>query len=212
MRLKTIGHFGEHPLYSLSAFSADTVVRLAQNGDSSFNKTENGDVTDDAPQDIRLTADGHYAVVTVPGDFFTEEKTTVYEVLPEHEPETTPARRPRLSDAEKLAIIAEHLRGESIASVQQRHGLGHSTLPAWMNAFGIAPRSNAEERRIAALERDNARLTEKVSSLETAVDSLRRENNRLLTKIRSARLALVLVEKAADTLPDEEPGNENAAA
>lgn len=122
-------------------------------------------------------------------------------------PETTPApatRKPRTkrSAAEKLAIIAEHLRGDNIDTVQRRHGLGHSTLKQWMQSFGITPVDGTQARLLASLAKDNARLTDKVVTLEGDIRRLKAENARLLGRIRSARAALVLAQPA---LPNDIP-------
>ena len=117
---------------------------------------------------------------------------------------TEPKMRSKRTDAEKLSIIAEHLRGDNIDTVQRRHGLGHSTLKKWMSAFGIEPLDGTSARLTTSLARDNARLSDKLTILEGLVAELKAENAQLRGKIRAARTALVLT-SAPRTEEEDEP-------
>lgn len=117
---------------------------------------------------------------------------------------STAPQRNRLDDAKKLAIITEYLHGgESQKKVQQRHGLGHSTLSAWMKSFGITPRDEAAEKKTLAAERENKRLLERVARLEATEKALRKEVAMLQSKIRKARNALILSTKEEGTIQDD---------
>ena len=141
-------------------------------------------------EEAELTSDGRFAVVKnnpAGNEIFPRSPSIdIYEVA---------QQRNRFTDSEKLAIITEHLcGGNTLDAVQRRHGLGHSTLTAWMKQYGITPRNDEASRRAASLERENARLTAALAQQSAANEALRAENARLLTKIRAARAALVLAD------------------
>lgn len=196
--MKIKRHFGRflgEEARNLKDKTADEIVAAAKADGSSIQEI-NGNFEAEVSEDlVTLTSDGRHAVrvITLEGnEIFPEEEVAIdiYE---------TTRQRSRFTDAEKLAIIAEHLCGDTLDAVQRRHGLGHSTLKTWMTAFGITPRDGDEARRIAALEKENERLRNKIAQQESTIGRLRGETGRLLGKIRAARTALVL----ADGLPDD---------
>lgn len=75
--------------------------------------------------------------------------------------------KPHAEDIRRLKIIAKMLcDGESLSSAQRRHNLGHSTISAWLEDFGLdtdAPRRLAQEKADA---RKTAGLQQKVASLK----------------------------------------------
>lgn len=120
--------------------------------------------------------------------------------------------RTKRTAAQKLAIIAEYLRGETADAVQRRHGLGHSTLNKWLEDFGIVRPDGSDARKAAALEKENARLAAKVAGLEAALRAERQNGEALLAKIRAAKTALILTPAAPAPATDEDEAQEQEAA
>ncbi len=166
--------------------TADEAVDAALEGHAAFSPDEGPARSarlDNMSPRLRMATDGRHAVVA------TDDTYEVYELAP---------GRRLLDDAEKLAIITEYLHGDgTLQDVQRRHGLGHSTLTAWMHAFGMTPKDGSQSRRNASLERENKALGARIRVLEATTASLREENRRLRDKMRAAKAALTFNDTAA---------------
>ncbi len=196
-----IGCFTGDAARGLADKTADEIVAQAETGNGFLQSAGESLPVDIPDEGTTMTSDGRYAVRIAADEdslFAGDTVIDIYEI---------PAKRERRSEAEKLSIISEHLNGdETLDAVQRRHKLGHSTLSSWMRDLNIVPRNDETKARLAATEKEVARLQAAIANLTAMNTALRNENARYRAKIRAAREALVLAE------PQAKPRSEEAEA
>lgn len=72
-------------------------------------------------------------------------------------------RKSKFSDQQKLAILAEHDGGASVADLSRKHQISPATFYKWKKEH--EDNQDADKRRIKELEAENARLKKMYANL-----------------------------------------------
>lgn len=88
-------------------------------------------------------------------------------------------RKSRFNKTQQQAILAQHDAGTSVAELNREHHISPATFYKWKK--GHEEDGQQEERRLAELERDNARLKKMYAELSMDHEILQ-EGYSMLTK------------------------------
>lgn len=79
-------------------------------------------------------------------------------------------RKSKFSEPQRLAILAEHDKGESVDAICRKHQISPATFYKWKK--DIADSKDESKRRLKELERENARLKKMYADLSIDHDIL----------------------------------------
>lgn len=80
-------------------------------------------------------------------------------------------RKSKYSEAKRLAILAEHDKGESVDSICRKYRISPATFYKWKKSFADSKDEN--KRRLKELEQENARLKKLYANLSLDHDILK---------------------------------------
>jgi len=95
-------------------------------------------------------------------------------------------KKRRITDAEKLSIIDEHLSGFSIYSLCNKYSLHSSQIYGWLNSYGIQKR------------RKDMNINKSISGESDTIQELRKELRSLRKELAEEKLRSLAYDKMID--------------